>query len=354
MSTTAEPQTNASGLPVEIDNLGRELKKLWEQGGEVMTRASLINLAVYSEDPNSLGENTHIVSEITREHACRAIVIAADPNAATDRADAWISAHCHTSRTGSKQVCSEQLSFALSGCYVRMLANVVFAHLDSDLPLYLWWQGDLPDPIDPQLWTWVERLIYDSALWTNFGKQMRLVETAQAEAHQRVVLCDLNWARLVQTRLAIAQFFDSPAACERLREIDRVQITLAPGHRSTAILLVGWLAAQLGWRKPATFGSTAIHFSDSFDNTIAVALRQAEGETIGACSLFCGTSEYRVEHPTGADLLSVSLYTDGQERMHQLMPTGSNDPVRLMREELMRGGPHRVYLRAVKAVRELI
>ena len=352
MSVQAE--NYSAGMPVEIAKLGRELKKLWEQGGEVMTRASLINLAVYSENPASLPENTRIVSEITREHACRAIVIAADPRSQTDRADAWISAHCHVSRAGSKQVCSEQLSFALGGCYVRMLANVVFAHLDSDLPFYLWWQGELPDPIDPHLWTWVDRLIYDCALWSDFPEQMRLVETAQAEAHHRVVLCDLNWTRLVHIRLALAQFFDGPAARDRLREIDRVQITFAPGFRSTAVLLVGWFTAQLGWRKTATFGTTAMHFADPGGNTIAVALQESSGEPISRCSVSCRTAEYRVEHPTGADLLSVTMHTDGTERMHQLMPAGSNDPVDLMREELARGGPHRVYLRAVKAVRDLI
>ncbi len=354
MSAITEPPTFAAGVPVEIAKIDRELKKLWEQGGEVMTRASLINLAVYSEQPASLAENTRIVSEITREHACRAIVIAADRGAVVDRAEAWISAHCHISRAGGKQVCSEQLSFALSGCYIGMLANVVFAHLDSDLPFYLWWQGELPDPIDPQLWTWVDRLIYDSFAWQHYDEQMRLVEAAQEEAHQRVVLCDLNWTRLVQIRLAIAQFFDGANPRDRLRDIDRVQITFAPGYRSTAILLTGWFAAQLGWEKSATFGSAAIHFADKGGNTIAVALREGEGEPISGCSLFSAGTEYRVEHARGADLLCVSTHVKGTERMRQLMPAGSNDPVRLMREELMRGGPHRVYLRAVKAVRDLI
>ena len=352
--TSATAENFAAGLPVEIGKIDRELKKLWDQGGEVMTRASLINLAVYSEEPNSLAANTHIVSEVTREHACRAIVIAADPDAGADQAEAWISAHCHISRAGGKQVCSEQLSFALSGCFIRMLSSVVFSHLDSDLPFYLWWQGELPDPIDPQLWTWVDRLIYDSALWNNFEDQMRLVETAQAEAHHRVVLCDINWTRLVQIRLALAQFFDAPASLERLRELDRVQISYAPGFRSTAVLLAGWLAAQLRWQKTATFGSAAIHFSDRSANTISLALRESEGEPISQCSLFSGATEYRVQHPPDADLLTVSTHSDGAERMRQLMPAGSNDPVRLIREELMRGGPHRVYLRAVQAVRDLI
>jgi hypothetical protein len=36
------------------------------------------------------------------------------------------------------------------------------------------------------------------------------------------------------------------------------------------------------------------------------------------------------------------------------MPAGQNDTVRLMSEELMRGGPHRVYLRAMNCVRDLL
>src|SRR5437868_14116522 len=102
--------TETLGLPVEIDQIGRALKQLWREGEGAMTRASLINLAVYSEERGSLAHNTQLVAQITEEHACRAIVITADPNANSDRVEAWISAHCHV-RHGKKQVCSEQISF---------------------------------------------------------------------------------------------------------------------------------------------------------------------------------------------------------------------------------------------------
>jgi hypothetical protein len=36
------------------------------------------------------------------------------------------------------------------------------------------------------------------------------------------------------------------------------------------------------------------------------------------------------------------------------MPAAHNDAVRLMSEELMRGGPHRIYLRAMNCVREFL
>src|SRR5712691_7248872 len=101
----AATENFAAGMPVEVGQITRELKKLWDAGDGAATRASLINLAVYSEAPDSLGKNTAIISRITENHACRAIVIAANPTAKENRVEAWISAHCHVSRAGSKQVC---------------------------------------------------------------------------------------------------------------------------------------------------------------------------------------------------------------------------------------------------------
>ena len=337
------------GLPVEIGKIDRELKKLWAEGGGAKTRASLINLAVYSEAPGSLPENTKIISEITEDHACRAIVIGANPAAKENRVEAWINVHCHVSRTGSRQVCSEQLSFLLDGPSARLLPNILFSQLDSDLPLYLWWQGEFSDPMDPQLWAWVDRVIYDSQTWKSFRTQMERVETAQAEAKQRIVLCDLNWTRLMQIRLAIAQFFDHPAAQTHFEKIESVQIDFAPGFRSTALLLAGWLGAQLGWTDAKQSEENALGFRAPSGKEISVSFRETAGEPIGACLIRGGGEEFKVSHAAGADLLDV-----GAGGRCCRMPAGHNDAVRLMGEELMRGGPHRVYLRAMNCVRDFL
>src|SRR5437867_12476527 len=217
-------ETYSMGVPVEISRIDQELKKLWQDSAGAMTRASLMNLAVYSEEPGSLNKNTQLMAKITENHACRAIVIEADCNATEDGVDAWISAHCHDSGTGSKQICSEQISFLLEGPCTKLLPSIVFSHLDSDLPFYLWWQGEFHEPMDPQLWAWVDRVIYDSQTWKDFGAQMRLVESAQQEAKQRIVLCDLTWTRLDKVRFALAQFFDHPASHHRFATIDSGRI----------------------------------------------------------------------------------------------------------------------------------
>jgi len=342
------------GTAVEIGKIDKELKKLWAESAGAMTRASLVNLAVYSEEPGSLEKNTKLVSQITENSACRAIVICANSGAKQNRVEAWINAHCHVGRAGSKQVCSEQISFLVEGPCTRLLPNIVFSHLDSDLPFYLWWQGELHDPMDAQLWAWVDRFIYDSHTWKDFSTQLRLVETAQQEARQRIVLCDLNWTRLDKTRIAIAQFFDHPASHHRFAQIEKVRIDFAPEYRSTAVLLAGWLAAQLDWRDGKIDNGGTLRFDAGKNRKIDIVLREKSGEPIGEVVLNTGEVEYRVAHAKCGDLLEVSRSGPGEKPLPQPMPAQSNDPVALMSQELLRGGPHRVYLHALNCVRHLL
>ncbi len=354
LSMPAATETYSLGLPVEIGRIDSELKKLWEQGEGAMTRASLVNLAVYSETPGSLEKNTQLIAKITENHACRAIVIDADCKAKENRVEAWISAHCHISRAGSKQICSEQISFLLEGACATLLPSIVFSHLDSDLPFYLWWQEEFREPMDPQLWAWVDRVIYDSQTWTDFAAQIRLVELAQQEAKQRIVLCDLNWTRLDKVRFALAQFFDHPASHHHFAKIENAHIAFAPGFRSTAVLFAGWLAAQLNWRAEKTKAKYKLQFISPSDRTIDVELRETAGEPISQVTLNSRDGKFLIAHAKCGDLLEVSRGKPGEKRMPQSMPAGKNDPVSLMSEELMRGGPHRVYLRAVNCVRDLL
>src|SRR6266478_6069509 len=350
----AATETYSLGIPVDVGEIDQELKKLWQESEGAATRASLMNLAVYSEAPDSLGSNTQLMARIAEDHACRAIVIEADCNAEDDGVDTWISAHCHVSRAGSKQVCSEQISFRLNGGCTIQLPNIVLSNLDSDLPLYLWWQNEFREPMDPQLWAWVDRVIYDSQPWHDFQAQMRLVESAQAEAKQRIVLCDLNWTRLDKARFALAQFFDHPASHHHFAKIKKVRIDYAPGFRSTAVLFAGWLAAQLNWNAEKATRNDALQFVDSSGRKIDIELRERNGEPIGQIALNSREVEFVVARAKCGDLLEVSRGKPGEKRMPQLMPAGSNDPVSLMSEELMRGGPHHDYLRAVNCVRDLL
>src|SRR6476620_5975498 len=350
----AATETYSLGAPVELGKIEQELKKLWQEGEGAMTRASLMNLAVYSEEPGSLNNNTQLMAKITENHAGRAIVTEADCRSEENRVDAWISAHCHVSSAGNKQVCSEQISFLLKGGCTIQLPSIVLSNLDSDLPLYLWWQEEFREPMDPQLWTWVDRVIYDSHGWSDFPSQTRLLELMHKEANQRIVLCDLNWTRLDNLRFALAQFFDHPASHHRLAKISEVRIDFAPGFRSTAILFAGWLAAQLTWHIEEVKSSGELRFTGTSARNIDVELRERNGEPVHEVTLTSGDVEFRVTYAHCGDLLEISRTQNDEKGIPQLMPAGNNDSVGLISEELIRGGPHRVYLNALNCVRDLL
>ena len=208
--------------------------------------------------------------------------------------------------------------------------------------------------MDPQLWAWVDRVIYESQPWQDFQAQMRFVESAHAEAKERIVLCDLNWTRLDQVRFALAQFFDHPASHHHFAKIKKVRIDYASGFRSTALLFVGWLSAQLNWRAEKPDGENNLQFVSSSGRKIDIEMRQRNGQPIHEVALTAADIEFVVTHAKCGDLLEVSRGKPGEKRVPQLMPAGKNDPVSLMSEELMRGGPHHVYLHAVNCVRDLL
>ena len=319
-----------------------------------MTRASLMNLAVYSEQPGSLNNNTQLMAKITENHACRAIVIEADCDREENRVDAWISAHCHVSSAGSKQVCSEQISFLLKGGCATQLPSIVFSNLDSDLPLYLWWQEEFRDPMDPQLWAWVDRVIYDSQGWSDFRAQMRLLESMQTggEPANRALRLELDAAGQPSLRaraiLRSSRFASSPRQDQQGadRFCARVQID------RYLVCRLAWSAIELAIDEVKS--PRELRFTGASARNIDVDLRERDGEPVHEVALTSGDVEFRVTYADCGDLLEVSRAQNDEKRIPQLMPAGNNDPVGLISEELIRGGPHHVYLNALNCVRDLL
>ncbi len=338
--------TQALGFPVELSQLGREIKKLWERESQTSTRASLINFAVFCRGPEAMQASTDLLMEFTRHHACRAILIGAEPDSSQDQIRAWINAHCHLSRAGAKQVCCEQVSFYFEGRTGNRIANVLYANLDSDLPLYLWWQGDFPAPIDVQLWAWVDRLIFDSQSWAQPRQQFSLIREALSSGHSRLVLCDLNWTRSLHLRQAIAQMFDCPENLTLLASLNTVTISHAPGFHSTALLLVGWLAAQLKLELHDSRPDNS-QFTAPGGRPVRFVLKQESGRSISRCELHSDTGSLLCQRDTAGDFFRMEIRHQHGDVHHHLLPSGSNAAAPLLLEEIAGGGPHRVYLRAL-------
>jgi hypothetical protein len=87
---------------------------------------------------------------------------------------------------------------------------------------------------------------------------------------------------------------------------------------------------------------------------IDVNLHERSGEPVLEVALTSGDVEFRVTYADCGDLLEISRARNDERGVPQLMPAGNNDLVGLLSEELIRGGPHRVYLNALNCVRDLL
>jgi glucose-6-phosphate dehydrogenase assembly protein OpcA len=342
--------TSSLGSPVAIGQINRELKKIWDTGEGTLTRASLINLAVYCRSTEALLENTELISEFTRTHACRALVIAVVRNAPAPHASAWVNAHCHLSGN-SKHICCEQISFLLEGEIKGRFTNIVFSNLDSDLPLYFWWQGDISENLNPHLWAWIDRLIVDSIAWRDPKAQFARLRASLAEAKSQLALRDLNWTRSLQLRQAISQIFDHPENLPHLLRLRRVSMMHAPQNRSTALLFVGWLAGQLKWKLKS---ESPIVFTDPEGGEIVIELQPSNSPGLSRITLASDDATFALRHEPKSDFFQASLKLPGGHNYHALYPACADSILDLLDEEMGRANTSDLYLRSLAKVESLL
>lgn len=349
MTTTVSP-----GLPVAVGDIDRQLGLLWEQSDAGKVRASLVNLVIYSEAPDAIAANTPLLSAIAADHAFRALLVQGQPDAKTSAVQAWITAHCHLRDAGKKEICSEQITFQLDGPAAGRLPSIVFSHLDTDLPLYLWWQGDLhPDP-DPELWRWVDRLIVDSHAWTDPAAQFRILPEVAALGRRRFALCDLNWTRLFNLRYAVAQIFDLPEARERLDRVDQVVIRHAPDYRLTALQLLGWLASRLGWCLDSDAGTAVFRRRDGGHLRFRLEADDHATACVDSVEIHLAGAVAGVRCEKNADYYLAAFQAPGDKPFAQMLPAGREKTSDILLSELSRITRHPLYWPAIRAIEPLL
>lgn len=340
------------GLPVAPGEIDRQFGLLWEHSDAGKVRASLVNLVIYSESPDAIAENTPLLSEIAADHAFRALLVQADPHAKKSGVHAWITAHCHLRAAGQKEICSEQVTFKLDGSAAAHLPNIVFSHLDSDLPLYLWWQGALPADPDPQFWRWADRLIVDSSLWEDPAAQFGILQQIEGLGRGRCAIADLSWTRLFHLLYAVAQIFDIAAARARIGQVQRVSITHASGQRVTALELLGWIASRLNWQLDGCRtgfvrpdgGTCAFELGESTDTA----------PSITRVAFDFGDGEATIRRESGADFYLLDFAAQGSAPCSQMLPAGCEKIADILLSELSRATRHPLFLPAVRAIEPLL
>ena len=341
--------TTTLGTPVEVAAIGKELKKLW-QADQTRTRATLFNFAIVCQGEAAMAENTELLSDFVRGHAFHALLLGIAPESTESKVQAWINAHCFLPKVGAKHVCCEQVSIFVQGNVKALLPNLLFSQLDYDLPLTLWWRCDCPELVDSEVWRWANRLIFDSQSWSDARKQFAALRRSLGNSH--AVLCDLAWTRSLHLRQSLAQLFDTPETASALQSLTRIAITHAPGARTPAMLIVGWLAAQLGWAAHGAPGNH-VHFSTGSGDVVC-DLTEADGPCISAIELISDTLTISATRPTTANFLHVEIRNKAGNTTKHIMPADSDEMTSVLDQDLASWGRHSVYLKALAAAEPLL
>jgi glucose-6-phosphate dehydrogenase assembly protein OpcA len=331
--------TDILGQEVPLNRVDKALKELWGKD-EARTKASLMNFAIYSEDPASLEANTRLLAEITEEHACRGLLILVLPSDSQPHARAWITAHCQL-HEGHKSVCSEQVSFVLEGGNMGQVRNIVFAHLDSDLPLVCWWQGDLTGNFDERFYSVMDLLFVDSATWKDPACDFAKLKDAQSERTAKFRVYDLAWLRSHLFRTAIASCFADAAALSELRKLQRLEISHCPKNRMSALLLVAWLGVRLDCSLEVS--EDRFRLLQPGGDPIQVSLEEAKGsEALQSVVLRSEDAVFTVSRACGASYVCTGVIIGGHQH-EQMLPADLVTDAALVSEQLSRLGGQSLY-----------
>jgi glucose-6-phosphate dehydrogenase assembly protein OpcA len=337
MSTTLN--TDILGQEVPLGHVDKALKELWGKD-DARTKASLMNFAIYSEDPASLETNTRLLAEITEEHACRGLLILVLPSDSQPQARAWITAHCQL-HEGQKSVCSEQVSFVLEGGNMGQVRNIVFAHLDSDLPLVCWWQGDLTQNFDERFYSVMDLLFVDSETWKDPQNDFARLQAAQSDRTARFRFYDLSWLRSHLFRTAIASCFADAAALPELRKLHRLEITHCQGHHMSGLLLAAWLGVRLDCR--VEVAEDRFRLIQPNGEPIQISFEEAKGsEALQRVVLRSEGGVFTISRDCGATRVSTKVIIGGHQHEHTL-PADLVTDAALISEQLSRLGGQSLY-----------
>jgi glucose-6-phosphate dehydrogenase assembly protein OpcA len=240
---------------VDLNAIEKSLADLWrtESGKESdhpVTRAALWNVVAHTTTAELHAKASETLGRAAADVPQRTIVIRSEAAAAAELTS-WISANCHL-MDGGKQVCSEEIAIVAGGDRMHRVPPLVNALLIPDMPVAIWWLGDLPHEHEAYVDALLEpadRLIVDSV---HFDDAADLALLTRVAAGSTTAPADLNWGRLDEWRAAAASIFDPPSMRGRLRAIRRVRVIAGTGehdffgHSVESLFFASWLSAQVG------------------------------------------------------------------------------------------------------------
>lgn len=214
------PETTASAV-------AKRLIKLREDGGAVALGRVLTLIIV--ADQATFEEAVEAANDASREHPCRILVIAPEPEATTNRLDAEI-------RVGGDAGASEVIILRPSPVVAEHPDTLVTALLLPDAPIVAWWPHQFPDSPSSDLVGTMAKIRITDALRN--ADPLEALKTLRS--NHRPGDIDLAWTRITVWRGLLAATLDQ-APYESVTE------AIVEGDEShpSVDLLAAWLAERL-------------------------------------------------------------------------------------------------------------
>lgn len=238
-------------LRVDAGAIEKSLAELWrneKDGDHAVTRAALWNVVAHTASHEHHTNASETLGRASAAVPQRSIVIRSIPHDKPEMTS-WISANCHLFDT-KKQVCSEEIAIVAGGDRVHRVPPLVRALLIPDMPVAVWWLGDVPNEHAAYVEALLEpadRLIIDSVHFDNAADLALVNRVAEKTT---TAPADLNWMRLEEWRMAAAAIFDPPEMRNRLSMMRRVRIGAGTsdgdffGQSVESLFFAAWLSAQ--------------------------------------------------------------------------------------------------------------
>jgi glucose-6-phosphate dehydrogenase assembly protein OpcA len=227
----------------------------------------LMTLVCLVAEPGLLDRADNGVAAVVRAHPSRTIVASwrSDGPAAIT---AEVTLH-HTK--DDAPACGDAIHLEAIGAGRQWLPENIVRLTLPDLPVCVWWLGDLPDGdrLFEQAVAFADMVVVNSGEMDL--RDLEKLSEICARSRDRYAVTDLTWFRLRPLQELVARFFDDELGRGQLSQLERAVIEFAPRLGETDVastqagLLFGWIAQALdlrtesiSWRRAESWGEVAL------------------------------------------------------------------------------------------------
>lgn len=278
-------------------------------GRDTGTRTAVMTVVMVSDGSQESKAAADSVRSIGARHPCRAIFLEPDPDstpAIDAKACLW---RAEPSRGEGNPVFFEELSMRIGGQAASHLASIVGPFVLADLPVVIWFPGQVPNPADPLL-RLASTIVVDTRTVADLPGSLSHSYRTLLELANRCPVVDLSWVRLQPWRELLAGLFEP----EHNRPfLSGVRLASVEGKAGPRHILGGWLMAQLDLRARELKLSDAQHVDIRLEATAAgeegtfQVMRDGQARAVWAKATFSGGISHAQGLPLPDDSLTSAL-----------------------------------------------